>query len=80
MSVKAILRCDGCDAVSEPFVIQQLFEGVQGRTYGWGQYKAPEGWGVFDLIGCTYCPDCTQQLWPDEKPALLNQREQSDAK
>lgn len=73
MSVKVIYECDGCEIKSELIRLGRQFKGVCGRTYGFGRYaydqpqdKAPEGWIAYDLIGCCYCPECTNELFPEE--------------
>ena len=74
MSVKIIYECDGCIERSEPIVMGREFKGITGRNYGFGSYKyeqpkdhAPKGWIAYDSIGCCYCPDCANELFPPEQ-------------
>ena len=69
MSVEVTFKCDGCDNKSNAIRLDSKFIGINGKSYGFGtrQYeqpkdKAPEGWIAYDLIGCTYCPTCAENL------------------
>ena len=63
------MRCGGCDAEKEvPY--NRTFKSLSGRGYGFGVYHVtnveqevePTGWALFDIIGCTYCPECWKQI------------------
>lgn len=68
--ITVTFHCGGCDAKAEGTrPIRQRFEGIAGKPWGFGTYVtdniedvAPEGWIVFDLIGCTYCPACADEI------------------
>lgn len=78
MSIRFVFRCDGCEAKAEAGHVRRTFEAFNGKGYGFGTYRvianpeddAPEGWVAFDLIGCTYCPDC----WKDIQSNALDER------
>ena len=67
------LRCGGCDAEAETEPLRRTFQSLDGSGHGFGRYVMPNvealaeqvGWTLFDLIGCTYCPECTKQLQSD---------------
>ncbi len=69
MSVFVQFHCDECFAKSEHVRVTDKFVGISGRSHGFGSRVeqkvsdvAPEGWITFDLIGCTYCPECAGSL------------------
>lgn len=73
MTVKLLLTCDGCPDTTAEAKIERRFLSFNGRGYGWGVYRideleevAPDGWTLFDLIGATYCPTCTDELFGDD--------------
>ncbi len=73
-------HCGGCEAKTqgtEP--IRRKFHSmfnIGGHNAGLGQYKwetpadvVPEGWVASDQIGCTYCPTCADDIWPERVEA-----------
>jgi len=79
--VKVVLECGGCDAKSKAFYINQKFRSFSGRGHGLGVYevesitsKAPDDWCVFDLIGCTYCPKCTAEIFGEQQQDKADER------
>ncbi len=75
--------CGGCFKevdVKAKSRVRQEFRGISGRPWGFGSYiitptieklvedSTPEGWVVFDLIGCTYCPECWADIDSDAQP------------
>jgi hypothetical protein len=72
MSVVAIFRCDGCDAVAEGTArLKKEFVSVSGRSHGVGSSRwtntpddvAPFGWIAADpYTFCTYCPTCWTEI------------------
>jgi hypothetical protein len=80
MGVMLQWTCGGCFATATSGPVRQRFESVNGRGYGLGSFRVdsvrdhtPEGWTAFDSIGATYCPSCTEELWPTAE------QEQTDA-
>lgn len=73
MSATIKLRCGGCDAEAETEPMRRTFHSFDGSGHGFGRYVGPDiealvaqkGWTLFDIIGCTYCPDCTKKLDDD---------------
>ena len=70
MSVMITFACDGCDAKTSPERLKRQFHSFSGRGYGFGRYVIdspetliPNGWIMYDQIGCTYCPACTIELF-----------------
>lgn len=70
MSITVTYSCDGCSAVSAPVVVRRRFESFSGKGYGFGRFfvdsvveLAPQDWCAFDLLGCTYCPECVKELY-----------------
>jgi len=76
MTIKVTFECNGCDAKTDPVILNHEFVSITGKSHGFGsrqferaQDLAPDGWCVADIIGCTYCPDCCAEIWPDEQIA-----------
>jgi hypothetical protein len=69
MTIRFIYECRECDAKAESERLPRKFVSFTGLDYGLGNYQskfdprehAPEGWTVYDHIGCTYCPACADQ-------------------
>jgi hypothetical protein len=65
-----VYSCGGCDARQEVQAPPREFISINGRGYGFGHFEypspadcAPKGWTAYDIIGCTYCPDCSRELF-----------------
>ena len=73
--IKMTAHCGGCDATTPAGQVRQVFRSFSGRSYGLGNYHEaiewdlPDGWVKFDLIGCTYCPSCAAEIWPEAEAA-----------
>lgn len=75
MSINVIFECDRCHKTEKGTSrIFEEFVFVSGKSYGPGEYHelpassvAPDGWVPFDAIGCTYCPDCADEIF-ETKP------------
>lgn len=80
MKITAI--CGGCNATADAGRVVQRFHSISGRGLGVGRYcieidwTLPDDWVPFDLIGCTYCPECAKEIWPPSQVVLA--REQSE--
>ena len=69
MSTKIHLTCDGCDKEAS-VEVKRTFLSFNGKGYGFGTYHVPSideaveptGWIWADLIGCTYCPECWNEI------------------
>lgn len=63
------LTCGGCSAEAE-VALRRTFDSFDGKGYGFGRYVIPSiedearriGWTLYDVIGCTYCPECTKMI------------------
>jgi hypothetical protein len=72
MGARITLHCGGCNETAPGGAIYQRFHSVNGKGYGFGhhvqeiEWKVPDGWTLFDLIGATYCPKCTAEIWPED--------------
>ena len=70
MPTRLHLRCGGCDAETYSEPIRKRFEGVSGRSYGFGSWQMPDldaavpaGWIWSDpYTSCTYCPECWKEI------------------
>lgn len=68
------LTCGGCDAEAETEPLRRTFHSLNGSGHGFGRYVMPDmeaaaekiGWTLYDVIGCTYCPECTKKIESSE--------------
>ena len=68
--ITVTFHCGGCFARAEGTApLRRKFRSFAGRSHGIGVFDwdtpdkvTPEGWTASDLIGATYCPDCTKEL------------------
>lgn len=66
-------HCGGCDATAPGTRhLTRHFRSLNGQGWGFGTYEyedaravCPEGWIAYDLIGATYCPKCTAEIFPE---------------
>jgi ribosomal protein L33 len=70
MTVRIHMTCNGCDAETYTEPMRRVFHGFNGKGHGFGVYEEPTvekaveptGWIAFDIINCTYCPECRKQV------------------
>lgn len=68
-------HCGGCEATTDAGKVVQRFNSFDGTGHGLGRHSVeiewtlPADWVRFDLIGCTYCPQCAAEIWPKESAA-----------
>ncbi len=75
--ITVTFHCGGCDAKAEGHSpLTHRFQSLNGKGYGFGNYVwdtpdmvAPAGWTASDIIGATYCPECTKSL--DTSPQIV---------
>jgi hypothetical protein len=73
MTVRIHLTCNGCFAETTTEPLKRIFHSFNGLGHGFGRYEEPTvdkavdptDWVAFDIIGCTYCPECQKSLEAD---------------